>query len=347
MNRKEILHAAEGCVCGQREQDYGKPENNFKRIADLWEAYTGHKYTPVDVAIMLALLKVARIGSGRHHEDNFVDGCGYFALAGELAAEAEKQLARDQRLGAMMEDALRMSLEADVARVPVTVCEVGADGVLHPVAPADFDAVLEKLAGVNCRHAVQPVPEGVEAAEPVCAGWVDEEPAPGDFKPCKPLEAVEVHVPKSAVVIRDLEEALEDEANKPRPAAGAAVAVPDDADHNAEVRNMAETYGEVAEKAMEAVHEALEASESTELPGWMTEPRVPGAPCLDELAACGAVETVQNLMGEEHTIPVAVDPGAAVAEAVSNAARTINAGGACIRETVEQLGRNLQRTARR
>lgn len=35
MNRKEILEAAAKCVCGDREQDYGSPENNFQTIAKL------------------------------------------------------------------------------------------------------------------------------------------------------------------------------------------------------------------------------------------------------------------------------------------------------------------------
>ena len=38
MNRKEILEAAAKCVCGDREQDYGSPENNFAIIARLWSA---------------------------------------------------------------------------------------------------------------------------------------------------------------------------------------------------------------------------------------------------------------------------------------------------------------------
>lgn len=32
MKRAEILEAARVCVCGEREQDYGTPENNFETI---------------------------------------------------------------------------------------------------------------------------------------------------------------------------------------------------------------------------------------------------------------------------------------------------------------------------
>ena len=88
MNRADILEAAKKCVCGQRVQDYGKPENNFRRIADLWNAYMGGGccFTPKDVAVMMALLKVARIKSGTGTEDCFVDLAGYAACAGELDA---------------------------------------------------------------------------------------------------------------------------------------------------------------------------------------------------------------------------------------------------------------------
>lgn len=82
MTRAEILDAAKECVC-RRKNDYGKPENNFERIAKLWNAYTDSSFTAKDVAIMMALLKVARIRGG-HKDDNFVDMAGYAACAGEL-----------------------------------------------------------------------------------------------------------------------------------------------------------------------------------------------------------------------------------------------------------------------
>ena len=83
MKREEILDAAKRCVCGDREQDYGSPEQNFGLIADLWSVYTGHNFTPVDVAMMMAMLKMARVKNGGTI-DCFVDGCGYFACGGEI-----------------------------------------------------------------------------------------------------------------------------------------------------------------------------------------------------------------------------------------------------------------------
>lgn len=89
MTREEILKAAEKCVCGDREQDYGRPEDNFQRIADLWNAYCGltgmvNGFEPKDVAAMMALVKIARIASGHAKADNWCDLAGYAACGGEL-----------------------------------------------------------------------------------------------------------------------------------------------------------------------------------------------------------------------------------------------------------------------
>lgn len=89
MKRTEILEAAARCVCGDREQDYGSPEDSFNAIAALWNAYLGECYLGAkDVAAMLALLKIARIASGHAKEDNWVDLAGYAACGGEIETEA-------------------------------------------------------------------------------------------------------------------------------------------------------------------------------------------------------------------------------------------------------------------
>lgn len=93
MKRAEILDAAKRCVCGDREQDYGSPENNFQTIADMWATYISVKcisnnsdvcILPEDVAAMMGLMKIARIASGNAHEDNWVDLAGYAACGGEI-----------------------------------------------------------------------------------------------------------------------------------------------------------------------------------------------------------------------------------------------------------------------
>lgn len=97
MNRQEILEMAQKCVTGDREQDYGSPENNFARIAELWTTFlrpnvltSDKRITAKDVAGMLALLKIARIASGHAKEDNWVDLAGYAACGGEIESATEE-----------------------------------------------------------------------------------------------------------------------------------------------------------------------------------------------------------------------------------------------------------------
>ena len=97
LTRADILHAAEKCVCGQREQDYGTPENNFKAIAELWEAYLNKACTrgvnvrveAKDVAAMMALLKIARIAAGGGKADSWIDLAGYAACGVECEGVTE------------------------------------------------------------------------------------------------------------------------------------------------------------------------------------------------------------------------------------------------------------------
>ena len=99
MTRSELLQIAEKTVNGDREQDYGSPENNFKTIANLWEIYISAKCVgqgadvcilPQDVAAMLILQKTARIASGHAKNDNWIDIAGYAACGGEIESTEEK-----------------------------------------------------------------------------------------------------------------------------------------------------------------------------------------------------------------------------------------------------------------
>lgn len=89
MTRKEVLEEASKCILGDREQDYGRPEDNFQTIANLWSIYKGCKYSSLDVAVMMCLLKIARIKNGGGSGDSYVDLCGYAAIAGELYSKKD------------------------------------------------------------------------------------------------------------------------------------------------------------------------------------------------------------------------------------------------------------------
>lgn len=97
--RASILDAAKRCVTGAREQDYGSPEDNFKLIGLLWGAYlraahpgvtAGPSIDAKDVALMMALLKVARAATGRGTADCYVDLAGYAACGGEIEARRSR-----------------------------------------------------------------------------------------------------------------------------------------------------------------------------------------------------------------------------------------------------------------
>ena len=88
MNRADILAAASDCVCRDRNSTYGEPENGFALIAAYWSAHLDHPVTAADVAVMMTLLKLARIKANPGHADSWIDGAGYLACGGELATEA-------------------------------------------------------------------------------------------------------------------------------------------------------------------------------------------------------------------------------------------------------------------
>lgn len=93
MTRKELLQEAESIVCNDREGQYGSPENNFGLISDMWSAYMEREISPIDVACMMCMLKIARIKTGRYRADNWTDAIGYMACGGEIDSRMEEMAA--------------------------------------------------------------------------------------------------------------------------------------------------------------------------------------------------------------------------------------------------------------
>ena len=108
MTRKECLDAAAECVLQDRNNEYGGPEDNFGRIANFWTDYLGVKLEDVDVAMMMALLKIARIRFNKVHKDGYVDLAGYAACGAELVGVAE---AREKALHELGEEYRRLKAE--------------------------------------------------------------------------------------------------------------------------------------------------------------------------------------------------------------------------------------------
>ena len=85
MNRQQILDKAASIVSGDRDTQYGKPENSFADIAALWTAYLEFEIQPEDVGHMMILLKIARTKGPINKADNYIDIAGYAACVAEFA----------------------------------------------------------------------------------------------------------------------------------------------------------------------------------------------------------------------------------------------------------------------
>ncbi len=86
MNRSEILDTAKGYVTQDRAAQHGDAERNFSLIATYWSAHLDADVSASDVAVMMTLLKLARLKSNPYNNDNWIDGCGFLSLGGEIAS---------------------------------------------------------------------------------------------------------------------------------------------------------------------------------------------------------------------------------------------------------------------
>lgn len=92
--RVRLLREAAGLITGARESEYGTPQVNFQRIADLWNVQFNHlladgkKFQPVDVALGMIQLKMGRAVQ-TPNEDTFKDIAGYTGIAYELTQDED------------------------------------------------------------------------------------------------------------------------------------------------------------------------------------------------------------------------------------------------------------------
>ena len=90
--RVEALREAARIIAGERDVQYGGPEENFERIAKIWGVILSTKITREDVAMMMVGLKVARYASKSGFQpDTWIDVAGYAGCGYEVGQiEAEK-----------------------------------------------------------------------------------------------------------------------------------------------------------------------------------------------------------------------------------------------------------------
>lgn len=91
-DREIVLDEAKKTIIKDRQDQYGKPEDNFAKIAEMWSAYKGVYFTPADVCMMMCMLKIARILTGSGKTDNYIDLCGYAALTYEMDVKEKPEL---------------------------------------------------------------------------------------------------------------------------------------------------------------------------------------------------------------------------------------------------------------
>jgi len=85
MNAGDYLNEARA-VIQDRGMDYGHPTDNMSRTARLWSAYLEMPISDFQVAMCLAMVKIARSMESAKI-DNYIDGAAYFAISGQLRTE--------------------------------------------------------------------------------------------------------------------------------------------------------------------------------------------------------------------------------------------------------------------
>ena len=91
MTKEEILKKAKELITGDRNDTHGDAYRNHAEIAEFWNIFLDKKLQPMasitaeDVALMMVLMKISRNTQGKKNNlDNFIDMCGYAAIAGEI-----------------------------------------------------------------------------------------------------------------------------------------------------------------------------------------------------------------------------------------------------------------------
>jgi hypothetical protein len=87
MNKKEdvksILTEAENIVNGDRNVQYGNPNEAFKEYSNILETTFGIKLTPTEICKVQIAIKLGRL-KYKHKRDSVVDLCGYAEILNRL-----------------------------------------------------------------------------------------------------------------------------------------------------------------------------------------------------------------------------------------------------------------------
>jgi hypothetical protein len=109
MISKDLLEQASKLIGGDRQEDYGDKLTNHQNIADFWSVFLKTPITAHDVAICMALVKVARL-MNQHKKDSYIDMAAYAAIAGEIEARTDKDISFEsegERRGRQTSEAIK------------------------------------------------------------------------------------------------------------------------------------------------------------------------------------------------------------------------------------------------
>lgn len=88
----DCLDEAKQTICGERQDQYGNPEDSFAVIAIFWSIYLAAKLkediSRDDVAMLMILMKVAR-EMNTPKRDNMVDICRYASISADRLKDTE------------------------------------------------------------------------------------------------------------------------------------------------------------------------------------------------------------------------------------------------------------------
>ena len=113
MISQSLLDEAKKLIGGNRQEDYGDKLKNHQNIANFWSIFLEKQITAHDVAICMALVKVARL-MNQHKKDSYIDMAAYAAIAGEIEARTDKDISFEsegERRGQQTSEAIKQWLK--------------------------------------------------------------------------------------------------------------------------------------------------------------------------------------------------------------------------------------------
>jgi hypothetical protein len=83
---RELLNEAANTIA-DRGATYGHYDLTMLRTAKLWSDFLEREIEPMDVAVCMALVKLARLMESPKHADSWLDAVSFFAIAGHTAVK--------------------------------------------------------------------------------------------------------------------------------------------------------------------------------------------------------------------------------------------------------------------